>query len=184
MKHSNAFALPFTSALLCIGIAGAAQDHNSSRSNKTSSVAAPDSGAVDMKVKEKGNRTKSMTADGSQDSGAAGIAIGDPGVNGIAVDESGAPEPKGKGKGKGNATRKAFVLPHVLEKSGSINASAPCDPNTTDCGTTTSADHAINTKGTGTTGIADEPPAPQDHAINEKGLPGGSVKDDKKKGSK
>ena len=182
MRHPKAFIGSLASVFFCIGFASAAQDHNSSRSNKTSSVVAPDSGggAVDMKVKEKANRTKSMTADGSQDSGAAGIAIGDPGVNGIAVDESGAPKPKPKG----NATRKAFVLPHVLEKSGSINASAPCDPNTTDCGTTTSADHAINTKGTGTTGIADEPPAPQDHAINEKGLPGGSVKDDKKKGSK
>ncbi len=153
----------------------AAQDHNSSRSNKTSSIAAPsDSGAVEMKAKEKANRTKSMTADGSQEPSAE-IAIGDPGVNGIAIDEGGTPKVKG---GKGHTTRKAFVLPHVLEKSGTVSAQ-PCDPNTADCGTTTSADHAINTKGTGTGGITEEPPTPQEHAITEKGLPSGPVKGSK-----
>ena len=84
-----------------------------------------------------------------------GIAIGDPGVNGIAIDEGGTPKEKG---GKGHATRKAFVIPHVLEKSGSINAQSG-DPNASDSGTTTSADHAINTKGTGTGGITDPQPS-------------------------
>jgi hypothetical protein len=69
MKLPTAFGNFFVCALFCSGIAGAGQDHNSSRSNKTGSIASPDSGtgtdATSMKVKEKGNRTKSMTTNES-----------------------------------------------------------------------------------------------------------------------
>ena len=96
MKNSNAFILSFVIALICIGFAMAAQDHNSSRSNKTSSIAAPDT-------------VNSDTGSGS--------------------------------------ARKVFVLPHVLEKSGTTNAAAkPCDPNTMDCGG--AAGIAVNEEGT------------------------------------
>ena len=143
LLFTTSMGIPVTVLILLFQVVSfAAQDHNSSRSNKTASIAAPDSGTdageSGFKVKEKANRTKSLSTDGDT----AGFAINEPGIG------------KGKG-GKGNATRKAFVLPHVLEKSGSATA-APCDSSTADCG-----------------------PAPQDHAITEKGLPGGPVKGSK-----
>lgn len=126
MKHSMVFNLSVVSVCICFGVAGAAQDHNSSRSNKTSSITAPDSGSdvSSMKVKEKANRTKSLSTDGSQDSDSAGLAI----------DEGGTPKVKG---GKGHATRKAFVVPHVLEKSGTVNAASAETPPPSDTGAST-----------------------------------------------
>ena len=112
----------------------AAQDHNSSRSNKTSSSIAPSDSAT----------TSTDHAINTKGTGTAGIADESGGdAAGIAIDEGGTPKPKGKG----NATRKAFVVPHVLEKSGSVSAQ-PCDPNIADCGSAPQ-DHVISPPGQG-----------------------------------
>ena len=148
MKHSMPFTRAFIPALFCIGFAVAAQDHNSSRSNKTSSIAAPDtgSGTVDMKVKEKANRTKSMTTNGSQDPGAPAIAIGDEGSNnnpspkggkaGIAVNEDGTHN-KALSTGGGAAgmaiDEGGTPKVHKGKKPAAVDKDKDGDPSISDC---------------------------------------------------
>jgi hypothetical protein len=160
------FALP---ALSAEGV-----DYNSSRSNKSDAIAAPDTGGVvsgtdpaspqGMAINEKGvpSRRKSPSNSNSR-TGNEGSEICNPcpeavqdqsgSTQEIAIDEGGTP----KVKGKGNSSRKGFVMPHVLEKSGTASVAD-----------STSAD----------------PTEPQGMAINEKGLPGEKGTKNKKTGTK
>ena len=130
MIQSIPFTRAFVPALVCVGFAVAAQDHNSSRSNKTSSIAAPDTGtgSVDMKVKEKANRTKSMSADSSHGSeielpkatNDAGMletrsSVTGGGAAGMAIDEGGTPKV------------------HKGKKPAMVDKDKDGDPSVTDC---------------------------------------------------
>jgi hypothetical protein len=143
MRHSHVKTLNAILAAAALVMTGtsalwAAQDHNSSRSNKSGS-AAIDTGMSDatpVRAKVSTSMSGKTSEGGGGGGGAAGVAVSEEGVTDNLSKDEDAP-----------TTKKTFVVPHVLEKSGRIS-SEPEDPAASGGG------------------------EPSGMAINQKGLPG------------